>query len=146
MLSTGGQCEDGSLGPVPENFLIRPSVPQVEILRRAAAFVTHAGMNSVQEALYHGVPLVMAPQAADQFWISARAREIGAGVVLPRRPRRGAIAKAVAEVLSHPAYAEAARHAGASLHAAGGHTQAAAVIQRFMRRAANRPPEPACRL
>jgi len=78
VLATGGSSP---MAPVPANFIVRPSVPQVEILRRASAFVTHGGMNSVQEALYYGVPLVLAPQAADQFWISARTAELGAGLV-----------------------------------------------------------------
>jgi UDP:flavonoid glycosyltransferase YjiC (YdhE family) len=89
-------------------------------------------MNSVQEALYHGVPLVMAPQAADQFWISTRASELGAALVLdPLRMEPGAIRAAVARILSHPDYASAAARIGQSLRAAGGHTQAADEIQRF---------------
>jgi MGT family glycosyltransferase len=117
-------------GDAPRNFIVRRFVPQVEILRRAAAFVTHGGMNSVQEALYHGVPLVMAPQAADQFWISARAAELGAAVVLdePRR-KAGAIRASVAEVLSDARYASAAARIAASLRAAGGPAQAADKIQ-----------------
>jgi len=117
-------------GDAPRNFIVRRFVPQVEILRRAAAFVTHGGMNSVQEALYHGVPLVMAPQAADQFWISARAAELGAAVVLdePRR-KAGAIRASVAEVLSDARYASAAARIAASLRAAGGPAQAADEIQ-----------------
>jgi MGT family glycosyltransferase len=51
VLSTGSNSHNGHLGPVPENSIVRSFVPQMEILRRCAAFVTHAGMNSVQEAL-----------------------------------------------------------------------------------------------
>ena len=58
-------------------------------------------MNSVQEALYYGVPLAMAPQAADQFWISARASELGAALVLdPPRMEPRAIRGSVAKILS----------------------------------------------
>jgi len=132
VLATGS--ESGALDS-PKNFIVRRFVPQVEILKRAAAFVTHAGMNSVQEALLHGVPLVMAPQAADQFWISARAAELGAGVQLDTRNLQdGAIRAAVAAVLSQPRYASAAARIGQSLAAAGGHRQAADEIQRFLRR------------
>jgi MGT family glycosyltransferase len=133
VLATGG---DSSLSDAaPGNFIVRRSVPQVELLRRAAAFVTHAGMNSVQEALYYGVPLVMAPQAADQFWISARVVELGAGLILDSsRLKPGAIRASVAEVLSGAGYAGAASRVAQSLQGAGGHSKAADEIQRCMER------------
>jgi MGT family glycosyltransferase len=133
ILSTGGNFRAENLGPAPENFIVRSFVPQVEILRRCAAFVTHGGMNSVQEALYYGVPLVMAPQVSDQFWISARASELGAALVLdPARMEAGAIRGSVAEILSGTGYSAAAARIGASLRAAGGHMRAADEIQDFV--------------
>jgi MGT family glycosyltransferase len=132
-LSTGGNFRAEDLGPVPGNFIVRSFVPQIEILRRAAAFVTHGGMNSVQEALYHGVPLVVAPQAADQFWISARAAELGAALVLdPARMGAGAIRGSIAGILRGDTYAKAAARIGASLREAGGSGMAGAVIQGFL--------------
>jgi len=133
VLATGG---DSSIGDgAPANFIVRPWVPQVDILRRAAAFVTHGGMNSVQEALYYGVPLVLAPQAADQFWISGRAAELGAGIVLgASRLPAGAIRASVVQVLCGAGYASAAARIAHSLHAAGGHTKAADEIQMGMGR------------
>jgi MGT family glycosyltransferase len=129
--STGG---DPSLADgAPRNFIVRESLPQVDILRRAAAFVTHGGMNSVQEALYYGVPMVMVPQAADQFWISARTAELGAATVLdPSRPQPGSIRAAVTQVLSGSAFALAAARVSESLHAAGGAAGAADRIQQFL--------------
>jgi MGT family glycosyltransferase len=134
VLSTGGNLPVESLGPIPENFIVQPLVPQIEILKRCAAFVTHAGMNSVQEALYHGVPLVAAPQAADQFWISSRTSELGAAVVLnPSRMEAGALRGSLAKILSGSGYHAAAARIGASLRAAGGHRRAAGEIQGFIR-------------
>jgi hypothetical protein len=95
-------------------------------------------MNSVQEALYYGVPLAMAPQAADQFWISARASELGAALVLdPPRMEPRAIRGSVAKILSATRYTAAAARIAASLRAAGGHMRAAGEIQRFIRRNAH---------
>src|ERR1035441_3777922 len=96
------------------------------------------GMNSVQEALYYGVPLAMAPQAADQFWISARASELGAALVLdPPRMEPRAIRCSVAKILSATRYTAATARIAASLRAAGGHMRAASEIQRFIRRNAH---------
>jgi MGT family glycosyltransferase len=134
VLSTGGNFDAADLGPVPSNFIVRCFVPQIEILRRCAAFVTHGGMNSVQEALYFGVPMVIAPQAADQFWISARASELGAATVLDPRIKTGAIRSGLAKILSGSRYAAAASCIGESLRAAGGHITAAGEIQSFILR------------
>jgi MGT family glycosyltransferase len=113
-------------GPAPENFVVRPFVPQIEILKRCAAFVSHGGMNSVQEALYHDVPLVVVPQAADQFWIASRARELGAAAP------PGGIRESIDKVLSSPGYRTAAARVGESLRAAGGHRRAADEIESFI--------------
>jgi len=130
ILATGGESD---IGPAPANCIVRPSVPQVEILRRASAFVTHGGMNSVQEALSYGVPMVLAPQAADQFWISARTAELGAGLVLDCSSfEAGAIRANLAAVLTGAGYAAAAARIAQSLHDAGGPAKAADEIQSWM--------------
>lgn len=134
VVSTGGNCSIAHLGQLPDNFIVRSFVPQLELLRRCTAFVTHAGMNSVQEALYYGVPLVMAPRAADQFWISARAAELGAGLVLALPAMAaGAIRGSVVKILLSKRYADAAARVGASLRAEGGHMRAVDEIERFIR-------------
>jgi MGT family glycosyltransferase len=135
VMSTGGNLRMEDLGPIPENFIVRTFVPQVELLRRCAAFVAHGGMNSVQEALYFGVPMVLAPQGADQFWISARASELGAAVALGRM-HSGTIRDGVAKILSGTRYAAAAARIGASLRAAGGERRAAGEIRGFICRGA----------
>jgi len=117
--------------PVPGNFIIEPSVPQIEILEHAAAFVTHGGMNSVNEALYFNVPLVVAPQGADQFWIASRVAELGAGIVLGRGADASDLREAVERVLADRRYSQAAARIGESLRNAGGYRKAADEILAF---------------
>ena len=62
VLSVGNQTDIQGLGPVPSNFIVRPSVPQLELLRHAAVFITHGGMNSVLEGLSGAVRLIVSPQ------------------------------------------------------------------------------------
>ena len=45
-------------------------------------FLSHCGMNSVSEALYYEVPLVMFPQTNEQKGVAFRVAELGAGVYL----------------------------------------------------------------
>jgi hypothetical protein len=46
---------------VPSNVLLQPSVPQLEVLKRASLFITHGGMNSANEAILYGVPVICIP-------------------------------------------------------------------------------------
>jgi zeaxanthin glucosyltransferase len=41
--------------------------PPIPVLRRAAAFITHGGANSVMEAIVAGVPMLISPMCNDQF-------------------------------------------------------------------------------
>ncbi|CAN5662510.1 glycosyltransferase [soil metagenome] len=84
ILSTGSEVSTSSLGDVPPNFIVQAHVPQLEILRRASAFVTHGGMNSVSESLYHGVPMVVIPHAGEQAIVGRRVEALGAGVYLEK--------------------------------------------------------------
>jgi hypothetical protein len=80
----------GALGPqgdvleglpaVPDNFILRTSVPQLEVLSMCDAFVTHGGANSVHEALNFGVPLAVVPLFADQPGNADSVVATGAGV------------------------------------------------------------------
>ena len=57
---------------IPENILILPSVPQIEILKRASLFITHAGMNSTSETIHYGVPVICLPIMGDQPLVAIR--------------------------------------------------------------------------
>nr|QNH68000.1 UDP-glucuronosyltransferase-like protein 4 [Brachionus rotundiformis] len=51
---------------IPENVILSEFVPQIEILKRASLFITHAGMNSTSEAIHYGLPVICLPLKADQ--------------------------------------------------------------------------------
>src|SRR5918997_4554257 len=66
VLSVGTRTDPSTLVRVPDNFLVRSHVPQLEVLELTGVFVTHGGMNSVMEAIYYGVPMVVVPQQPEQ--------------------------------------------------------------------------------
>merc|ERR1719401_1401949 len=68
-----------SMPPVPSNFLLHKSVPQLDLLSRCSAFVTHGGANSMHEALSLGVPMVVVPLFGDQLSNAASVARCGAG-------------------------------------------------------------------
>ncbi|MCP1427464.1 MGT family glycosyltransferase [Paenibacillus sp. DS2363] len=129
VMSVGKKTDLSEIGPVPDNFLVRNYVPQLEILRRASIFVTHAGMNSTNEAIYFNVPLVMIPNAIDQPMIADRAIELGVGVRLNNKDlTSGELQAAVKKVLQKKSYALNTHKVGQSLRNAGGYVRAAEII------------------
>lgn len=67
VLQVGRQVTEQELGTVPDNVEVHSWVPQLDVLRQADLFVTHAGAGGAQEGLATGTPMLCVPQAADQF-------------------------------------------------------------------------------
>jgi MGT family glycosyltransferase len=133
VLAIGDKTDPQLLGEIPANFIVRPTVPQLEILRRAALFITHGGMNSVNEGLAADVPLLLIPQGADQFLIARRIQRIGAGTVLGN-PSVDHLRDAAATLLTKPTYRQQSARLGALLRAAGGPPAAADAIETYKRK------------
>jgi MGT family glycosyltransferase len=132
VLSLGTRGDLSMLGQVSDNFLVRPYVPQLEVLEHTDVFVTHGGMNSVMEAIYHGVPMVVVPQQPEQAMTAARVVELGLGVALePGQITTDALCEAVATVGGDPGYRSRVAHMQKAAHDAGGYLRAADVIQQF---------------
>jgi zeaxanthin glucosyltransferase len=79
VLSLGTNIDPDRLGPIPLNTIVVRRAPQVELLKRAALCITHAGLNTTLESLAQGVPMVAIPIAFDQPGISARIAHHGVG-------------------------------------------------------------------
>jgi MGT family glycosyltransferase len=69
---------------LPDHTIATPYTPQLEMLARADAFVTHGGANSVMEGMYFGVPLLVIPLASDQPMQADLVARAGAGITVDR--------------------------------------------------------------
>lgn len=67
---------------VPNNVKLVAWLPQQDILGHQAirAFITHGGLLSTEEAVYHGVPIIGIPMFGDQHWNVRQAEENGFGI------------------------------------------------------------------
>jgi MGT family glycosyltransferase len=128
-----GQTDPAALEPLPPNVLARRFVPQPEVLARAALFVTHGGMNSVNEALYDGVPMLVVPQGADQSLVAGRVVELGAGLSLRTQDAAEGSVRALARrLLDDPRFRAAATTLQVAQRQAGGSRRAADELERYV--------------
>ncbi|MFA7752509.1 glycosyltransferase [Streptomyces sp. NRRL B-2790] len=135
LVDPGGTLPAGPAGPadlIDKDVLILPSVPQLPLLERMDAVVCHAGHNTVCEALWHGVPLVVAPIRDDQPVVATQVVDAGAGARVRfgrvTAPRLGA---ALDTVLNDRAHRAAAARVRTAFRAAGGARAASAHLERL---------------
>jgi len=81
------------------NVAVRSYVDQRRVLREADLFVTHHGLNSTHEAIFHRVPMVSYPFFWDQPALAERCRTLGLAVPLRCGPRGEVEVPAVREAL-----------------------------------------------
>ena len=134
ILSTGENAPEARTGEAPPNFIVRRFVPQLDVLARASAFVTHGGMNSVSESLYHGVPVVVIPQMGEQAIVGRRAEQLGAGLYLANDDvTPESLRASVQHLLGDSQFREQAARVRESFHSAGGVERAVDAIIAFTR-------------
>lgn len=117
VVATIGRDKDPKLlEPLPANAIVERFIPQDEVLSHAQATVCHGGSGSTLAALAHGLPMLMLPQAADQFENAQVCQEIGAALVLmPGELSANSVHTAVASLLDDPTYTENARRVAAEI-------------------------------
>jgi len=136
-----GQTDPAALDPLPGNVLVRRSVPQPDLLARAAMFVTHGGMNSVNEAMYAGVPMLVVPQGADQPLVAGRVAALGAGLsIRSSEVTENAVQALARRLLSDSRFLAAAATLRTAQREAGGYRRAADELESYLQ-----PADPALR-
>jgi zeaxanthin glucosyltransferase len=125
-----GSKDQAVLPDYPGSPLVVRYAPQVELIKRAALVITHAGLNTTLEALSHGVPLVAIPITNDQPGVAARVVYTGVGECLPlSRLTTTRLRDTVQRVLTQPRYRDRARQLQAEIKQAQGVTRAVDIIE-----------------
>lgn len=117
------------LARMPANFHVRDHVDQIEVLKRAAAFLTHGGMNSVCEAFVAGVPMLVYPLGFDQHTQARYVERSGAGFRLtPEELTAENIRSRVDQLLTDRRIRARCQEIGENLLNCGGAAKAADLI------------------
>ncbi|MCU1405416.1 MAG: hypothetical protein JWQ43_1719 [Glaciihabitans sp.] len=113
---TMGGRNVSELGPVPANARVASFLPYNELLPLTDVFVTNGGFGGVQQALRHGIPLVIAGDTEDKPEVAARVAWSGVGVNLKTgSPTAQAVRGAVETILGGSAHRTAAKRMADSI-------------------------------
>ena len=133
VISLGGGLDPERLGPLAGDPIVVRYAPQLEVVKRAALVITHAGLNTVLESLAEGVPLVALPLGNDQPGVAARVKARGAGLVIPQQKlTRKKLRSAVRTVLADSSYRTAAQWLKNAFRQEDGLNRAADVIEQAL--------------
>ncbi|HEU4323540.1 MAG TPA: macrolide family glycosyltransferase [Roseiflexaceae bacterium] len=133
VMAIGDVIDRSDLGPIPSHVEVHTFAPQLQVLRHAAAFVSHAGMGSTMEALSFGVPIVAVPQMTEQQANADRIAELGLGVHLPpAEVTAERLRNAVYEIATSERIAANLGEMRAEIVRAGGAKAAADVVERVL--------------
>lgn len=130
VISLGGSAKPESLPNLAGNPIVVEYAPQLELLKKAALMITHAGMNTTMECVQQGVPMVAIPVTNDQPGVAARIAWTGAGQMVPlRRLTVARLRNAIKQVLSQDSYKQQVLRLQTATHQAGGVRRAADIIE-----------------
>jgi len=126
LIAHGGRLPADEIKRLAGDPMVFDFVPQRAVLRQANLAITHAGFNTVLDALSFGIPLVAIPLAFEQPATAARLDYAGVAKIVPRaRLSTGRLRGAVQEVLGDPGYRTRAEGVAREIAAAGGVSRAA---------------------
>ena len=128
VLSIGDNLDPEEIGPLPKNTIVARRAPQLELLKRASVCITHAGLNTVLEALAQGVPQIAIPVTNDQPGVAARIADKKTGLVAPLKELSAfRLSILIDEVLKNPTYRDNARYLQKKIVEANGLSVAAGI-------------------
>ena len=130
LCSIGKTIKPEDLGEIPANVTVMPFTPQLEVLEHTDYFLTHAGIGSVMEALYNGVPMMCIPQMDEQITTAHRAKELGvaSSVMLKPEVTEEKLREALLGLMNDPRYSRNAKAMSQEMRATGGCEKAAQAV------------------
>lgn len=130
VITLGGKLPGDRYNDFPGSPIVVAYAPQLELLKRAAVTICHAGNNTVLESLASGVPVIAVPLNTDQYGVAARLQHSGAGerIELNKLSVKRFV-ESLDRILSQPSYKQRAQALSASLKQAGGEVRAADLIE-----------------
>ena len=132
IMSVGKTTDPAALGPLPANFTVAQFLPQLSILDEADLFITHGGLNSINEAVMALVPMVVVPHTIEQAVNALRVEQLKGGLYLePTAVNAPSLRAAAQQVLADDALQDGLQKIRQSFQEAGGVQRGVEAIQDF---------------
>lgn len=133
LVIAAGVSDPAALGDLPANARVAGFVPFPLLLPYVSVFVTNGGYGGVQQALSHGLPLVVAGDSEDKAEVANRVQHAGVGFNLrTRRPSPGQLRAAVRALLAGGPLRERAASLGQELRGQDAVNTAATLVERLV--------------
>jgi zeaxanthin glucosyltransferase len=130
VVSIGNVLRPEQIGPLPKNAIVVNHAPQLDLLKKSSICITHAGFNTVLEALTQGVPQVAIPVTDDQPGVAARIAAHQTGVVASlQKLTVFHLSTLVDEVLNNSMYRDNARRFQQAIARTNGLSRAADLLE-----------------
>ena len=108
--------------------------PQEAVLAHADAVVSHAGLNTVMDAIAAHTPILALPIAFDQPGVAARVCHAGVGLrASPRFAGAATLGRQLGRLLEDPGFTERSAQLAHGVRAAGGTQRAADIVEEALR-------------
>ncbi|MDQ6693941.1 MAG: glycosyltransferase [Chloroflexota bacterium] len=131
IVTLGRDKEPADFGPQPANVHIERYIPQSLLLGLCDLTVMHGGSNSLLAAVDAGLPMVLVPLIADQFFNAQAAESLGLAQVVQREQLTAvSIRSAVEKVASDPAYRQRVAQMRADMQVLPDQSHAVELVER----------------
>ena len=138
VLSTGDRVAAKDFANIAPNAILVERAPQLELLKQAALCITHAGLNTVLEALAQGVPLLAIPIGFDQPGVASRIAYHHTGEFIEVEDLTvQSLSALIRKILAQPEYRDNAQRFGQIIAQNRGLDLAAEIVERAFADAAN---------
>jgi UDP:flavonoid glycosyltransferase YjiC (YdhE family) len=135
ILQQPDERESGARSGHEADVLQVPYSPHALVFPRCAAVIHHGGAGTTQTALQAGVPAIIVPHLADQFFWASHLEQLSVAVAAParREVRPDTLASSIQRAVGVPDIAVHARKLGAILRQEDGLTAACEAIELALR-------------
>ena len=107
VMAVGKNQSLDALGKIPSNFIVVPYAPQIKLLPKSSVVVTHGGVNSVNETLNFGKPMLVVHMGGDRIDMAERISYRKAGIRLhAKKASVLRIREAIIRLLQEEEYAD----------------------------------------
>ncbi len=131
ILNIGNNNEISDFCDLTDNWHVVKRINQIEVLDKVQVFVSHGGVNSVREAMYFGVPIVVIPAEGDTL-CSANDIDVCKVGIKISDSRYEDIGKAISEVLNNNEINNNCKELSKKMKRAGGLEKAIDIVFKVM--------------